>query len=136
MGVLWIVHHLTRFSRLQMRPRHKSRSAVLGVEGINPALRASPKLQAKQLKQWLDEHLPQMVDDHVKREITRTSQACDPWSSESCWMKSCSIGICGMPRNTGADHERTGATTQPCRFAKNEGEVPCVETIPVRIVGI
>jgi len=23
------------------------------------------------LKQWLDEHLPQMVDDHVKREITR-----------------------------------------------------------------
>src|SRR3989442_13109680 len=35
MGVLWIVHHLTRFSRLQMRPRHKSCSAVLGVEGIN-----------------------------------------------------------------------------------------------------
>jgi cell pole-organizing protein PopZ len=23
------------------------------------------------LKQWLDEHLPQMVDDHVKREISR-----------------------------------------------------------------
>ena len=23
------------------------------------------------LKQWLDEHLPRMVDDHVKREITR-----------------------------------------------------------------
>ena len=23
------------------------------------------------LKQWLDEHLPQMVDEHVKREITR-----------------------------------------------------------------
>ncbi len=23
------------------------------------------------LKQWLDEHLPAMVDDHVKREITR-----------------------------------------------------------------
>lgn len=35
MGVLWIVHHLTRFLRLQMRPRHKSRSAVLGIEGIN-----------------------------------------------------------------------------------------------------
>src|SRR4029453_19039214 len=34
-GVLWIVHYLTRFSRLQMRPRHKSRRAVLGVEGIN-----------------------------------------------------------------------------------------------------
>src|SRR4030095_16867444 len=34
-GVLWIVHHLTRFSRTQMRPRHKSRSAVLGIEGIN-----------------------------------------------------------------------------------------------------
>ena len=23
------------------------------------------------LKQWLDEHLPQMVDEHVKREISR-----------------------------------------------------------------
>jgi cell pole-organizing protein PopZ len=23
------------------------------------------------LKQWLDEHLPQMVDEHVRREITR-----------------------------------------------------------------
>ena len=23
------------------------------------------------LKQWLDEHLPQMIDDHVKREISR-----------------------------------------------------------------
>jgi uncharacterized protein len=23
------------------------------------------------LKQWLDDHLPQMVDEHVKREITR-----------------------------------------------------------------
>jgi uncharacterized protein len=23
------------------------------------------------LKQWIDEHLPQMVDEHVKREITR-----------------------------------------------------------------
>ena len=23
------------------------------------------------LKQWLDEHLPQMVEEHVKREITR-----------------------------------------------------------------
>jgi cell pole-organizing protein PopZ len=23
------------------------------------------------LKQWLDEHLPQMVDEHVRREISR-----------------------------------------------------------------
>ena len=23
------------------------------------------------LKQWLDEHLPRIVDEHVKREITR-----------------------------------------------------------------
>ena len=49
----------------------------------------------------------------LKRQITRTSQACDPRGSESCWMKSSSIGICGMPRNTGADRERIGATTQP-----------------------
>jgi len=32
--VFWIVHYLNRFARLQMRPGHKSRSAVLGREGI------------------------------------------------------------------------------------------------------
>jgi len=30
--------------------------------------------------------------------------------SKSCWTKSCSIGCCGMPRNSGADRERIGAT--------------------------
>jgi CheY-like chemotaxis protein len=47
----------------------------------------------------------------LKDRITRTTQAYDRRSSESCWTKSCSTGFCGMPRNSGADRERIGATT-------------------------
>ena len=34
-SVLWTVHHLTRLSRLQMRPRQKAGSTVLGVKSID-----------------------------------------------------------------------------------------------------
>ena len=33
--------------------------------------RSSASMLRPMLKQWLDEHLPQMVDEHVKREISR-----------------------------------------------------------------
>ena len=39
-----------------------------------PSIRSktwSASLLRPTLKQWLDEHLPQMVDEHVKREISR-----------------------------------------------------------------
>ncbi|MGZ5545764.1 MAG: oxygen-dependent tRNA uridine(34) hydroxylase TrhO [Limisphaerales bacterium] len=42
----------------RMLVRIKKEIIAFGVEGINPALRTSPKLQAKQLKQWLDEGRP------------------------------------------------------------------------------
>lgn len=42
----------------RMLVRIKKEIIAFGVPGINPALRTSPRLQAKQLKQWLDEGRP------------------------------------------------------------------------------
>jgi len=44
------------FSRMLVRM--KKEIIAFGVEGINPAQRTSPKLSAKELKQWLDEGRP------------------------------------------------------------------------------
>ena len=38
---------------------------------VNPLEEIIRGMLRPMLKQWLDEHLPQMVDEHVKREITR-----------------------------------------------------------------
>ena len=38
---------------------------------INPLEDMVREMLRPMLKTWLDEHLPQMVEDHVKREITR-----------------------------------------------------------------
>ena len=39
--------------------------------GVNPLEEIIREMLRPMLKQWLDDHLPQMVDEHVKREITR-----------------------------------------------------------------
>ena len=38
---------------------------------VNPLEEMVREMLRPMLKSWLDEHLPQMVEDHVKREITR-----------------------------------------------------------------
>ncbi len=38
---------------------------------VNPLEDMVREMPRPMLKQWLDEHLPQMVDEHVKREISR-----------------------------------------------------------------
>lgn len=38
---------------------------------VNPLEEMVREMLRPMLKAWLDEHLPQMVEDHVKREITR-----------------------------------------------------------------
>ena len=58
-----------------------SREALAQLQTVAATVPAAPQLNPLEdmvremlkpiLKQWLDEHLPQMVDDHVKREITR-----------------------------------------------------------------
>ena len=58
-----------------------SREALAQLQTVAATVPAAPQVNPLEdmvremlkpiLKQWLDEHLPQMVDDHVKREITR-----------------------------------------------------------------
>src|SRR5438128_5833255 len=59
----------------------QSREALEELQTIAATIPAAPQVNPLEdmvremlrpiLKQWLDEHLPQMVDEHVKREITR-----------------------------------------------------------------
>jgi cell pole-organizing protein PopZ len=46
-------------------------ATVPPVSQVNPLEDMVREMLRPMLKAWLDEHLPQMVEDHVKREITR-----------------------------------------------------------------
>jgi cell pole-organizing protein PopZ len=46
-------------------------ASVPATPAINPLEEMVREMLKPILKQWLDEHLPHMVDEHVKREITR-----------------------------------------------------------------
>ncbi len=46
-------------------------ATVPAIPALNPLEDMVREMLRPILKQWLDDHLPQMVDEHVKREITR-----------------------------------------------------------------
>jgi cell pole-organizing protein PopZ len=46
-------------------------ASVPAAPQVNPLEDMVREMLRPMLKTWLDEHLPQMVEDHVKREITR-----------------------------------------------------------------
>ena len=46
-------------------------ASVPATPQVNPLEDMVREMLKPILKQWLDEHLPQLVDEHVKREITR-----------------------------------------------------------------
>ena len=46
-------------------------ASVPAAPQVNPLEDMVREMLKPILKQWLDEHLPQLVDEHVKREITR-----------------------------------------------------------------
>jgi uncharacterized protein len=46
-------------------------ASVPAVPPVNPLEDMVREMLKPILKQWLDEHLPKIVDEHVKREITR-----------------------------------------------------------------
>ena len=46
-------------------------ATVPAVPAVNPLEDMVREMLRPMLKQWLDEHLPGMVEDHVKREISR-----------------------------------------------------------------
>jgi cell pole-organizing protein PopZ len=46
-------------------------ATIPAASAVNPLEDMVREMLKPILKQWLDEHLPQVVDEHVKREITR-----------------------------------------------------------------
>ena len=46
-------------------------ASVPAMPAVNPLEDMVREMLRPILKQWLDDHLPQIVDEHVKREITR-----------------------------------------------------------------
>jgi len=46
-------------------------ATIPAVPQLNPLEEMVREMLRPMLKQWLDEHLPKMVEEHVKREITR-----------------------------------------------------------------
>jgi cell pole-organizing protein PopZ len=46
-------------------------ATVPPLPAVNPLEEIIREMLRPMLKQWLDEHLPHMVDEHVKREISR-----------------------------------------------------------------
>ena len=46
-------------------------ASVPAIPAVNPLEEMVREMLRPILKQWLDDHLPQMVDEHVKREISR-----------------------------------------------------------------
>jgi cell pole-organizing protein PopZ len=46
-------------------------ASVPAASAVNPLEEMVRDMLKPVLKQWLDEHLPQVVDEHVKREISR-----------------------------------------------------------------
>jgi cell pole-organizing protein PopZ len=58
-------------SRQKLEALQTVAATVPPVPAVNPLEEIIRGMLRPMLKQWLDEHLPQMVEDHVKREITR-----------------------------------------------------------------
>jgi len=63
--------HAAGKSRLALEELQTVAATVPPASPINPLEEIIRGMLRPMLKQWLDEHLPQMVDEHVKREISR-----------------------------------------------------------------
>ena len=58
-------------SRQKLEALQTVAATIPAVPASNPLEEIILGMLRPMLKQWLDEHLPQMVDEHVKREISR-----------------------------------------------------------------
>ena len=58
-------------SRQSLEQLQTVAATVSPVPAVNPLEEMVREMLRPILKQWLDENLPQMVDEHVKREISR-----------------------------------------------------------------
>ena len=58
-------------SRQKLEALQTVAATIPAVPAVNPLEEIIRGMLRPMLKQWLDDHLPQMVDEHVKREISR-----------------------------------------------------------------
>ena len=58
-------------SRQRLEALQTVAATIPPVPSANPLEEIIREMLRPMLKQWLDEHLPHMVDEHVKREISR-----------------------------------------------------------------
>jgi cell pole-organizing protein PopZ len=71
LGPPLVDEHAAGKSRLALEELQTVAATVPPASPINPLEEIIRGMLRPMLKQWLDEHLPQMVDEHVKREISR-----------------------------------------------------------------
>ena len=62
---------LTGQSRQKLEALQTVAATIPATPAANPLEDIIREMLRPMLKQWLDEHLPHMVDEHVKREISR-----------------------------------------------------------------
>jgi cell pole-organizing protein PopZ len=58
-------------SRTKLEELSTIAASVPAVPQVNPLEDMVREMLRPMLKQWLDDHLPRLVDEHVRREITR-----------------------------------------------------------------
>jgi hypothetical protein len=58
-------------SRTKLEELSTIAASVPAVPQVNPLEEMVREMLRPMLKQWLDDHLPRLVDEHVRREITR-----------------------------------------------------------------
>jgi uncharacterized protein len=58
-------------SRSKLEELSTIAATVPAVPQVNPLEEMVREMLRPMLKQWLDDHLPRLVDEHVRREITR-----------------------------------------------------------------
>ena len=71
LGPPLIDEHAAGKSRQALEQLQTVAATVPPPQGGNPLEEIIREMLRPMLKQWLDEHLPHMVDEHVKREISR-----------------------------------------------------------------
>jgi uncharacterized protein len=71
LGPPLVDEHAAGKSRLALEELQTVAATIPPAPPVNPLEEIIRGMLRPMLKQWLDEHLPQMVDEHVKREISR-----------------------------------------------------------------
>jgi hypothetical protein len=71
LGPPLIDEHAAGKSRQALEQLQTVAATVPPPPAVNPLEEIIREMLRPMLKQWLDEHLPHMVDEHVKREISR-----------------------------------------------------------------